>query len=137
MIRHLHPTDSPALLRFKQRAGQGEACSLSQALSGSSRKFPLVKYTTIALSPRAWRSCWVKTQRATVQAVLRAGPRSGANSWELTELYLAKNSRDIAVEVLEQLAFPAGASGARRIFLRLPTSSDLFDIARSAGYEIP
>ncbi len=134
MIRHLHPTDSPALLQFKQRSGPDEARSLSQALKGGQKGFPLVKYTTIALSPRAWQSCWVKTRRASVQAVLRAGPRSGPMAWDVTELYLARNNREVATEVLEQIAFPAGTSGARRVFLRLPSDSELFNSARAAGY---
>lgn len=134
MIRHLHPTDSPALFPFRQRSGRNEVCSLAQAVKGGRKGFPLVKYTSIALSPRAWQSCWVTTRRATVQAVLRAGPRSGPLAWEVSELYLAKSSRDVAMEVLEQIAFPAGASGARRIFLRMPAGSELFDAARAAGY---
>ncbi len=134
MIRHLHPTDTPALFQFKQRSGPDEAYTISRAFTGARKSFPLVRYSSIALSPRAWQGCWVKTRRARVQAVLRAGPRSGPSAWELSELYLAKKTRDIAGEVLEQLAFPAGTSGARRIFLRLSAESDLFDLVRSAGY---
>ncbi len=135
MIRHLHPTDSPALLRFKQKAGPDEVRSLSRAVAGGGKGFPLVKYTTIALSPRAWQSCWVKTRRASVQAVLRAGQRSGPLAWELSELYVTRTDDGVLLEVLDQLAFPAGTSGARRIFLRLPSESHIFNAARSAGYE--
>ncbi len=135
MIRHLHPTDAPALLQFKQRSGPDEVFTLPRALKGGNNVFPLMKYTTFALSPRAWQSCWVKTRRASVQAVLRAGPRSGPLAWELSEMFLPKKSRDVAGEVLEQLAFQAGASGARRIIIRIPSNSELFDAARSAGYQ--
>ena len=47
---------------------------------------------------------------------------------------MSKRNLDVVVEVLEQLAFPAGTSGARRLFLRLPADSDIFDAARIAGY---
>lgn len=134
MIRHLHPTDSPALLQFKQRSGADEVFTLAQVLTGGQESFPLMKYTTVALSPRAWQSCWVRTRRGRVQAVLRAGPRSGPHAWELGDLFLDKGSRDVALEVLEQLSYPAGSSGARRIFLRLPAESNLFETARAAGY---
>ena len=133
MIRHLHPTDSPALLRFKQRSGPDELCSLAQAVKGDRKGFPLVKYTSIALSPRAWQSCWVKTRRTAVQGVMRAGPRSGPLVWELSELYLARNSREVAIELLEQVAFPAGTSGARRIFLRMPVGNELFSVRVAAA----
>lgn len=135
MIRHLHPTDTPALLPFRQRSGPDEVCSLSRAIKRGRNGFPLFKYTSIALSPRAWQSCWVITRRAAVQAVLRAGPLSGPHAWELSELYLSKSNRQVAVDVLEQLAFPAGTSGARRIFLRMREGNDLFDAARMAGYQ--
>ena len=51
-------------------------------------------------------------------------------------MFLEKGGRDVALEVLEQVSFPAGSSGARRIFLRLPIESDLFDLARAAGYQV-
>jgi hypothetical protein len=135
MIRHLHPTDSPALFQFKQRSGPDEAFTLTQALKGGRKSFPLMKYGSIAFSPRAWQSCWVKTRRARVQALLRAGPRSGPYAWELSDLFLEKGGRDIVLEVFEQVSFLAGSSGARRVFLRLPAESDLFDLARAAGYQ--
>lgn len=135
MIRHLHPTDSPALLQFKQASGQDEVFALAQALKGKTQSFPLMKYTSIALSPKAWQSCWVSTRRARVLSVLRAGPRSGPQAWEVTDLFVAKKHRDIAAEVLEQIAIPAGDEGARRIFVRIPEGSDMFYEARAAGYE--
>lgn len=134
MIRHLHPTDSPALLQFKQRSAPDEVVTLARAIKSDKGSFPLMKYTSIALSPRAWQSCWVETRRASVQAVLRAGPRSGPHAWELSDLFLTKKNRGVAAEVLEQLAFPAGMSGARRIFLRMSSENDLFSEARVAGY---
>ena len=136
MIRHLHPTDSPALLQFKQRSGSDEAFTLSRALRGGRKSFPLMKYTSVALSPRAWQSCWVKTRRARVQAVLRAGPRSGPHAWEISDFFIERGDPDIALDVLEQVSFPAGSSGARRIFLRLPAESAIFDLARAAGYQV-
>lgn len=124
------------MLQFKSRAGPDEAFTLAQAVKGGPKAFPLMKYTSIAFSPRAWQSCWVMTRRARVQAVMRAGPRSGPLAWELSDLFLERGGRDIALDVLEQVSFPAGSSGARRIFLRLPAGSDLFDLARAAGYQV-
>ena len=135
MIRHLHPTDSPSLLQFKQAAGPDEVFTLAEALKGNRRSFPLVKYTSVALSPRAWQSCWVQTRRTRVRCLLRAGPRSGPEAWEVSQLYLAKGLTDEAWDVLEQIATPAGRSGARRVFVRLPAESPLYEQARMAGYE--
>ena len=66
--------------------------------------------------------------------MVRAGTRSGPLAWDVNELYVARRDPDIAATALEQLAYPAGAAGARRIFLRLRSDSDLFDAARIAGY---
>jgi hypothetical protein len=134
MIRHLHPTDSPGLLQFSQSSGRGETCTLVGALRGGPGGFPTVKYASIALSPRAWQSCWVEAHRGRIDAVLRAGPRSGPQAWEVGELYLRKSKSDLALELLEQIAIPAGGAGAHRIFVRVPVHSAVSDDARKAGY---
>ena len=134
MIRHLHPTDSPGLLQFSQSSGQGETCTLLGALSDGPARFPTVKYASIALSPRAWQSCWVEARRGRIDGVLRAGPRSGPQAWEVGELYLRNSKSDLALELLEQIAIPAGGAGAHRIFVRVPANSALYEDARKAGY---
>ena len=134
MIRHLHPTDSPGLLQFSQSSGWGEVCTLAGALHGGPGGFPTVKYASIALSPRAWQSCWVEARRGRIDAVLRAGPRSGPEAWEVGELYLRKSKSDIVLELLEQIAIPAGGAGAHRIFIRIPVHSGVSEDARKAGY---
>lgn len=134
MIRHLHPTDSPGLLQFSQASGQGEACTLVSALRGGPGGFPTVKYASIALSPRAWQSCWVEARRGRIDGLLRAGPRSGPQAWEVGELYLRSTKSELALELLEQIAVPAGGAGAHRIFIRVPVNSDVYEDARSAGY---
>ena len=134
MIRHLHPTDSPGLLQFSQSSGRGETCTLVGALRGGPGGFPTVKYASIALSPRAWQNCWVATRRGRIDAVLRAGPRSGPQAWEVGELYLRKSKSDLALELLEQIAIPAGGAGAHRIFVRVPAHSAVSDDTRKAGY---
>jgi hypothetical protein len=147
MIRHLHPTDSPGLLQFSQSSGRGETCTLVDALQGGPDGFPTVKYAGIALSPRAWQSCWVEARRGRIDALLRAGPRSGPEAWEVGELYLRKSRTELALDLLEQIAIPAAGAGAHRIFVRIPVdgqvSSDtdshgtiesVHDSARRAGF---
>lgn len=136
MIRHLHPTDSPGLLQFRQSSDQGETCTLVDALRGGPSGFPTVKYASIALSPRAWKSYWVEAHRGRIDGVLRAGPRSGAHTWEVGELYLRNSKPELALDLLEQVAVPAARVGAHRIFIRIPTNSALFDDARRAGYSV-
>ena len=139
MIRHLHPTDSPGLLQFSQSSGQGETCTLVGALRGGPGGFPTVKYAGIALSPRAWQSCWVEARRGRIDALLRAGPRSGPQAWEVGELYLRKSKTQLAVDLFEQIAIPAGGAGAHRIFARVPVdgrgaNDSVYEDARNAGF---
>ena len=134
MIRHLHPTDSPGLLQFSQSSGRGETCTLVGALRGGPGGFPTVKYASIALSPRAWQSCWVEARRGRIDGVLRAGPRSGPQAWEVGELYLRNSKSELALDLFEQIAIPAGGAGAHRIFTRVPTNSAVREDARKAGY---
>ena len=139
MIRHLHPTDSPGLLQFSQSSGQGETCTLVGALRGGPGGFPTVKYAGIALSPRAWQSCWVEARRGRIDALLRAGPRSGPQAWEVGELYLRKSKTQLAVDLFEQIAIPAGGAGAHRIFARVPVdgrgaNDSVYEYARNAGF---
>jgi len=134
MIRHLHPTDSPGLLQFSQSSGRGETCTLASALSGGPGGFPTVKYAGIALSPRAWQSCWVEAHRGRIDGLLRAGQRSGPQAWEVSELYLRGSKSELAVDLLEQIAIPAGGAGAHRIFARVPANIAIGDDARKAGY---
>ena len=107
---------------------------MADVVTGGPGRFPTVKYAGIALSPRAWQSCWVKTHRARIDAVLRAGTRSGPLAWEIRDLFVRPEYQPDVWDVLEQIAVPAGRAGAHRVFLRLPEGSELFDQARRAGY---
>ena len=134
MIRHLHPTDSPGLLRFGQSAGKSEVCNLTSALQGGPAKFSTVKYAGIALSPRAWQNCWVEAHRARIHSLVRAGTRSGPQAWEITELYTRRSNPGMALDLFEQISVPAGGAGAHRIFTRTVANSDTAEYARQAGY---
>lgn len=136
MFRHLHPTDSPRLLAFARVAGRAEAFTLSQAVQGTARSFSAVSYADVALSPRAWQSCWIKTDGARIQSIVRAGPRAGPLAWEVRELFLRRSHVHECADMLEELAVPAGRSEARRLFLRLPEGSPVFDQARRAGFAV-
>jgi hypothetical protein len=76
----------------------------------------------------------VEAHRGRIDAVLRAGPRSGPQAWEVGELYLRNSKPDLALELLEQITIPAGGAGAHRIFVRVPANSAVFEDARKAGY---
>jgi hypothetical protein len=103
-------------------------------IQGAPRRFSPVQYAGIALSPRAWESCWIAAKRSKALAVVRAGPRSGRLAWEVKELYVRRGAISESATVLEELSFHAGQAGARRLFVRLVPGSPAFFEARQAGF---
>ena len=134
MIRHLHPTDSPRLIPFRQAVGRGQAFPLARALHAVDRRFSAVSYAGLALSPRAWRTCWVWDQPGRLGGVVRAGPRSGPTCWEIRELFLARGIESECADILQEVAAQAACAGARRLFLRIAEGGAIFDGARRAGF---
>jgi len=134
MIRHLHPTDSVLLIPFRQATGRAQAFALSRALESHDPAFPVVRYVCVALSLRAWQSCWVMTDRGRIGAVVRAGRRSGPSAWEVRDLYLVPDALDRCSDLFEEICVQAGRDGARRVFMRLAAGSDVLPQARAAGF---
>lgn len=58
--------------------------------------------------------------------------RNGVRSWEVDRLHL-KHS-DQALDLLEQVVHAAGCRGAEKVFLRVPSDSQMVDSARRAGF---
>ena len=134
MIRHLHPTDSVLLFPFWQAAGRAQAFTLSRALDSDPMPFPAIRYASVAISLRAWQTCWVKTHEGRIEAVLRASERSGPGSWEVRDLFLRSGSALPCADLLEEICVRAGRGGARRVFMRIASGSDVFEEARAAGF---
>ena len=134
MIRRLHPTDSVLLFPFWQAGGRAQAFTLPRALDSDPMSFPVIRYAGVALSLRAWQTCWVKTHERRIEAVLRAGQRSGPGSWEVRDLFLRSGSARRCADLLEEICVQAGRGGARRVFMRVASGSDVFEEARAAGF---
>ena len=134
MIRHLHPTDSVLLFPFRQAAGRAQAFTLPRALESDASPFPAFRYAAVALSLRAWQTCWVKTSEGRIEAVVRAGRRSGPRAWEVRDLFLRARTADRCADLLEEICVQAGRDGALRVFMRIASGSDVFEEARAAGF---
>jgi len=134
MIRHLHPTDSVLLFPFRQAAGRAQVFTLPRALESDPPPFPAIRYAAVALSFRAWQTCWVKTHEGRIEAVVRAGRRSGPAAWEVRDLFLRAGAAERCADLLEEICVQAGRDGARRVFMRMASGSDAFQEARAAGF---
>jgi len=134
MIRHLHPTDSVLLFPFRQAAGRAQAFSLPRALELAASPFPAIRYAGVALSLRAWQTCWVKTHEGRIEGIARAGRRSGPGAWEVRGLFLRAEAVERCADLLEEICVQAGREGARRVFMRIDSGSGVFEEARAAGF---
>ena len=134
MIRHLHPTDSVLLFPFRQAAGRAQVFTLPRALESDASPFSAIRYAAVALSLRAWQTCWVKTQEGRIEAVVRAGRRSGPGAWEVRDLFVRAGAADRCADLLEEICVQAGRDGARRVFMRMASGSNVFEEARAAGF---
>lgn len=70
--------------------------------------------------------------RIKLMCLASARTRSGIRSWEIDRLLLADS--DQALELLEQVSYSVGCNGAEKVFLRVPSDSDLVDIAKRVGF---
>jgi hypothetical protein len=126
--------DTAALVMFARRAGASRAFTLERAISPSPPSFSVIRLIGFAFAPRSAKNVWVTGTPARIDAVLRAGPRSGPLVWELHEFYETRPSDSSEVELLELIGAEAAATGALRILLRAEEGSDLIPPARRAGF---
>ncbi|MCH9017771.1 MAG: hypothetical protein IIB89_08455 [Chloroflexi bacterium] len=67
-----------------------------------------------------------------LSSLASARVRSGVRAWEVDRLHLQES--DQALDLLEQVVRGAGFRGAERVFLRVPSDSQIVDVARRAGF---
>ena len=126
--------DTAALVMFARYAGASRTFTLERAIAPSPPSFSVIRYLGFAFAPRSAKGVWVTGTPARIDAVLRAGPRSGRLVWELSEFYETRLSESAEVELLELIGAEAAAAGALRIMLRSDHDSDLIPPARRAGF---
>ena len=118
---------------FARHAGASRAYTLERAVSPSQPGFSLLRHWGFAFAPRSAQGVWVAGAATRIDAVVRAGTRSGPRVWEVREFYETRLSDSAESELLEQIGAEAAAAGALRILLRADADSDLIPAARRAG----
>lgn len=122
-------------MTLRQSVGLAQAFTLSLTLKAHPSTFSVVRYTGLAMWPRTWGNCWISVDSGRINGIVRAGKRAGRTCWEVKDLYVTKESRQVCSALLEKIAVEAGHAGARRLFLRLPHDSMVFNEARRAGFQ--
>lgn len=67
-----------------------------------------------------------------LSSLASARVRGGVRAWEVDRLHL--KAAEQALDLLEQVVEAAGSHGAERVFLRVPSDSQIVDEARRAGF---
>ena len=67
-----------------------------------------------------------------LSSLASARVRGGVRAWEVDRLHLRES--DQTLDLLEQVVRAAGARGAEKVFLRVPSDAQIVDEARKAGF---
>ncbi|MBE0415476.1 MAG: hypothetical protein IBX36_02920 [Dehalococcoidia bacterium] len=130
MIRSLYPTDLVSLLFFTRRALPNEAMARDR-LGKRSLLFPQA-FLEHWLPLRCRRRTWVSLERGRVLGIVSAMSCSGSTVWQID--YLQVNDEECCLALLDRVSTAATKRGAKKLFLRLPSTSPLIDGARRAGF---
>jgi len=133
-IRTLRATDLPRVLLDGRKLGPNWAQTwdkvgtYSNSFSGlSSGAIKLVFHRERMLSS-------VITEGVHLKAIASVRSRSGSKVWEVHFLNLSPELEWGGVELIERLCAIAGNHGSQKMFLRLPSTCEIVELARHAGF---
>lgn len=129
MIRSLYPVDLVSLLFFSRRALPNEPTA-RDSLGQRSLLSPEVLLEQW-LPFRGKRHTWVSVERGRVLGVVSIRSRFGPTACQIDYLQ-ADEERCLAL--LDQVSTAVSGRGVRKLFLRLPSTSPLIDVARRASF---
>jgi hypothetical protein len=132
MIRSVRPTDLPRLAGLNRRGLVNEAYA-RRDLTRPRRTLSLGMIMEHWLSLDETRQSWVDIERRRINGLISA--RDEGVAWEVDRLVVAPDADPRIIQrLLSYLTAVGGELGIQKLFLRLPSTSDLVDAARSAGF---
>ena len=103
-----------------------------RATAGTGMRHPTVELARAALTPPRRLSAWVSTAGFRIDALAIARPRSGPQTWEVTQLFSGVD--DLVGGLLESVGETTASRGAERVFLRMRSDDPLIDEAKHGGF---
>jgi hypothetical protein len=132
-VRTLLPTDLPALLTHNGLSAENAAYPRERLGAGDSQAtLSVVRDQLLAFARQ--RSAWVSMKRQRLQGLVGARQRGGSAAWEIDYLLDTTPASEITTGLLEYAVAQAGKEGAQKLFLRLPSNSNLLQPAIEAGF---
>ena len=120
---------------FGSPKGSNRAYTL-RATAGTGTRLPTLELARAAFTPPRRLSAWVSTTGYRIDALAIVRPRSGPQSWEVTQLFSGADGRadDLVGGLLENVADSTAARGAERVFLRVRSDDPLIAEAQHGGF---
>jgi hypothetical protein len=132
-VRTLLPTDLPALLTHHGLGYENAAYPRERLGAGESQATLSVVRDQLRAFARQ-RNAWVSMKRQRMQGLVGARQRGGSAAWEIDYLLDATPENRVTPDLLGYVAAQAGKEGAQKVFLRLPSDSDLLQPVLESGF---
>ena len=132
-VRRLGPLSTALWLLTGRPSGSNRAYTLDSPDPAERRGLSLTETVRTAMPPRRGRS-WLSFKDRRPIALVTAGPRSHAQSWELRQLLMDQGAEECLPALLESVSRTAAAKGGKRVFLRLVRDDPAVDHARQSGF---
>jgi hypothetical protein len=132
MIRSIRPTDLPRLASLNRRGLVNEAYARRDLTRPrQSLSLGLILEHWLALEEN--RQTWVNVERRKIDGLISA--RHEGLAWEIDRLVVEPDADPRVVQrLLSYITAVGGEVGIQKLYLRLQSSSELVDLARSAGF---
>ena len=131
--RPVLPTDLLALVSYNGRGYRNQAWT-RERLGADETQNTLGMVLDQCLAFARGRSAWISVRRQRLQGLVGARRRGGRQAWEIDYLIDATRDQEAVGGLLDCAIAEVGRAGAEKLFLRLTSDSDLFEVVREAGF---
>jgi hypothetical protein len=133
MIRSFFPLDTVDIL-FQGKSLSNKAKTKDTVVRKETTLANLADLLGQWFNPRA-RSCvWVCTEGFALRGLASVKDRYGSRAWEIDRLLLREQDGDCCLSLLEHVGLAGAEHAVETVFLRLPDTSPLLDVAKKAGF---
>ena len=135
MIRPLALGDLVTLLIHRGRPPYyNEATTKDNLQPSPATRLPVSAFVGRWLPLRQGGQGWVWIEKGHLEGLISARRRSGRNVWEVDNLLLTGQDKGMCLALLDRLSSAGGKLRVTKIFLRLPQTSPVIEMAQSAGF---
>jgi hypothetical protein len=133
MIRSFFPLDTVDII-FQGKSLSNKAKTKDSVVREETALANLADLLGQWFNPRA-RSCvWVCTEGFALRGLASVKDRRGSRAWEIDRLLLREQDGDCCLSLLEHVGLAGAELAVETVFLRLPDTSPLLDVAKKAGF---